>query len=138
MHHEGAGCPLDRDIDLHVEDSETTGLDNDNESTHGLDATVALGGPEAEGQPSDPRYSNQAILSALVREINDLGQWVEAGRQPAESLDHIQWELQNLSLALHPPPSPTPAEPFREVIHQYTDTLCTTQMQTNLTHYYRT
>ena len=28
---------------------------------------------------------------------------------------------------------PTPTEPFGEVIHQYTDTLCTTQKQTNLT-----
>ena len=45
-HHGGTGCHLDRDIDLHVEDSETTGPDNDNESTSGLDATVILGGPE--------------------------------------------------------------------------------------------
>ena len=43
-HHGAAGCPLDRDINLHIEDSETTGLDNNNESTSGLDATVALGG----------------------------------------------------------------------------------------------
>ena len=28
--HRGTGYPLDRDIDLHVEGSETTGLDNDN------------------------------------------------------------------------------------------------------------
>ena len=27
---------------------------------------------------------------------------------------------------------PTPTEPFREVIHKYTDTLCTTQKQTML------
>ena len=47
-------------------------------------------------------------------------------------MDHIVWELQNLSLALQPPPSPTPTEPLRQVIHQYTDTLCTTQKQTNL------
>ena len=52
--HGGTGCPLDRDINLHIEDSETTGLDNNNESTHHLDATVALGGPEAEGHPNDP------------------------------------------------------------------------------------
>ena len=31
------------------------------------------------------------------------------------------------------PPSSTPTEPFGEVICQYTDTLCTTQKQTNLT-----
>ena len=34
---------------------------------------------------------------------------------------------------LQPPHSPTPTEPFREVIHQYTGTLCTTQKKTNLT-----
>ena len=33
------------------------------------------------------------------------------------------------------PPSPTPTEPFREVICQYTDTLCTIQKQTNLTNF---
>ena len=49
------------------------------------------------------------------------------------SLDHIECKLQNLSIALHPPPPPTPTEPFREVIHQYMNTLCTTQKQTNLT-----
>ena len=40
-----------------------------------------------------------------------------------------------ISLTLLPQPSstPTPTEPFKEVIHQYTDTLCTTQKQTNLT-----
>ena len=134
--HRGRGCPLDRDINLHVEDSETTGLDNDNESTHGLDTTVALGGPEAEGHPSDPINSNQAKLMALMREINDLCQWVEAGKgQPGESLDCIEEELQNLSLSLHPPPSPIPMWPFREVICQYTDTLCTTQKKTSLTNW---
>ena len=73
-HHRGAGCHLDRDIDLHIEDSETTGLDNDNETTSGSDATVALGRPETEGHPNDPIYNNQTKLMALTREINDLHQ----------------------------------------------------------------
>ena len=34
---------------------------------------------------------------------------------------------------LQPPPSPTPTEPVREVLHQYTDTLSTTQKQIYLT-----
>ena len=132
-HHRGTGFPLDRDIDLNIEDSETTGIDNDNESIHGSDTTVALGGPEAEGHPNDPIYSNQAKLMALTREINDLQQKVETGEgQPAESLDCIEQELQNLSIALHPPPSPTPNEPFGKVIHQFMDTVCTTHKQTNL------
>ena len=29
--------------------------------------------------------------------------------------------------------TPTPTEPFGEVVHQYTDTLCTVQKQTHLT-----
>ena len=36
-------------------------------------------------------------------------------------------------IALHPPPPPKPIEPFGEVICQYTNTLCTTQKQTNVT-----
>ena len=52
--------------------------------------------------------------------------------QPTETLDCIGHELQNLSIALNQPPQPTPTEPFREVIWQYTDTLCTMQKQSNL------
>ena len=67
-HHRCTGCLLDKDINLHIEDSETTGLDNDNHSTSSSDATVALGGPEAEGHPDDCIYSNQAKLTALMRD----------------------------------------------------------------------
>ena len=130
-HYGGAGCPLDRDIDFNIE--ETTGIDNDNESTHGSDTTVALGGPAAEGHPNDTIYSNQDKLMALMREKNDLHQWAEAREgQPAESLDCIEHKLQILSIALHPLTPPTPTEPCWEVICQYTFTLCTTQKQTNL------
>ena len=48
-------------------------------------------------------------------------------------MDCIEWELQNLSLALQLPPSPTTTEPLGEVIHQYMAILSTTQRQTNLT-----
>ena len=82
-HHGGAGCPLESGIDLSTEDPEPT--DVDNEITHSSNATVALGGPEAEGQPEDHVYNNQDKLTALIREINDLHQQVEAGEaQPAE------------------------------------------------------
>ena len=73
-HHGGTGYPLDRGINLNEEDSKPTDIDNDDESTHGLDATVALGGPEAEGHPDDPICSNQDKFMALMREINDLHQ----------------------------------------------------------------
>ena len=131
-HHGGTGCPLDRGINFHAEDPEHADIDN--EITHSSDTTTAVGGPEAEGHPEDTVYSNHDKLMAPVREINDLCQWVEAGEgQPAETLDHIEHELQNLSIALHPPPPPIPTKPFGEVMWQYTNTLCTTQKQTNLT-----
>ena len=65
-------------------------------------ASVAqMGGLEAEGNTDELLPSNQAKLMALMREINDLHQWVEAREgQPAESLDCMEWELQNLSCTL--------------------------------------
>ena len=89
--HRGTGCPIDRDTNLQVEDTETTDLDNDNKSTSGSGTTINLGGPETEGHPNDLIPSNQAKLTALTREINDLCQQVEAGEgQPAESWDCIE------------------------------------------------
>ena len=38
--HRGTGCPIDRDIDLHMEDAEATGIDNNNESISGSDTTI--------------------------------------------------------------------------------------------------
>ena len=67
--HRGAGYSLDRGINLHAEDPEPTDIDND--SIHSSDTTVALGGPEAEGHPEDPIYSNHDKLTALTREISD-------------------------------------------------------------------
>ena len=132
-HHRGIGHPTARD-DLHIEDPEATGMDDDNDTISGLDATVALGGLKAEGNTNALLPNNQAKLMALTRETNDLHQWVEAREgQPVEHLDCIEWELQNLSLMLQQQPPPMPTEPFGEVMCQYTDTLCTTQKQTNLT-----
>ena len=131
-HHGGTGHLLDRGLYILVEDPEHTDIDN--ESTHSSDATVALGGPEAVGHPKEPVHNNQDRLTALAREINDLHQRETAGKgQPAETLDHIQHELQNLLIAIHQPHAPAPDEPLREVIWYYMDTLCTTQKQSNLT-----
>ena len=69
-----------------------------------------------------------------MREINELHQRVAAGKgQPAETLDHIKHEFQNLLIAIHQAQPPAPGEPLREVIQQYTDTLCSMQKQSNLT-----
>ena len=109
-------------------------IDIDNGITHSSDATIALGGPETVGHPKDPAYNDQERLKTLTREINDLHQRVAAGEgQPVETLDCIQHELQNMSIAIHHPQPPAPAKPFGEVLHQYTDTLCSTQKQSNLT-----
>ena len=95
-HQRGAGCPLDRCLDMLTEDPEHTTINN--ESTHSLDGKVALGGPEAVGYPQDPVYSNQDTLTALMREIKNLHQWVAAGEwQPAETLDCIVWTSKSLS-----------------------------------------
>ena len=100
-HHGGAGHPLDRGLDILTEDPEHGDI---NDSTLSSDVTVALGGPEAVGHPEDPVYDNQDKLTALLREIKDLHQRVAAGEgQPAETLDCIQHELQNLSIAIHQP-----------------------------------
>ena len=88
--HGGTGHPITRG-NLNVEHPEVTGMDNDNDSISGLDATVALGGLEAEANTNELLASNQAKLTALMRKINDLHQWVEAREgQPAESLDHME------------------------------------------------
>ena len=83
--------------------------------------------------PEDPAYNDQDRLEVLTREINDLHQRVAAEGQLVETWDHIQHELQNLSIAIHHPQPPAPAKPFREVLGQYMDTLCSTQKQSNLT-----
>ena len=75
-------------------------------------------------------------LTALIKEKHNLCQCVKAREgQPTEGLDCIEQELQSLTLMLQAQPTSTPAptEPFREVIHQYTDILCTTKKQKNLT-----
>ena len=130
--HRGAGCPLDRSLDVLIEDAEHIDIDND--STHSSDATFTLGSPEVVRHPEDPAYDNQYRLTALTRELNNLHQRVAVGEgQPAETLDCIHEELHNLSFAIHQPQPPPCTEPLGEVLHQYTDTLCSMQKQSNLT-----
>ena len=59
-HHRGAGCPIDRDINIYIEDMEgiNTGPDNDNDSTSGSDTTIALGGSEIDNHPDEFIPSN--------------------------------------------------------------------------------
>ena len=73
-HHGGTGCSIDRDANLCAEETEATGIDNDNESISDSDTAVALGGLEAEDNPDELLPSNQAKLIALTREIKELCQ----------------------------------------------------------------
>ena len=70
--------PIDINTYLHIINIEATGQDTNNESTYGSDTNIALEGPEAEGHPNEFIPSNQSKLTELMREINDLCQWVEA------------------------------------------------------------
>ena len=75
-HHGGTGHPIDKDINLQVEDMESinTGLDNDNESTSGSDTTIAFGRSKTDGHPDELIPNNQVKLTAPTRDINDLHQ----------------------------------------------------------------
>ena len=73
---------------------------------------IAFGGSEADGL-SDLLPNSQANLGILTKEINSSWQCVEAREgQPAgglDHLDHLEWELQNLSLMLRAQLTSTPA-----------------------------
>ena len=84
---EAQDTSLNRSLDVLTEDTECPDIDNN--SNHSSDATVALGDPEAVGQPEDPAYQDR--FTTLTKEINDLHQRVTTGEgQPAEALDCIQ------------------------------------------------
>ena len=101
--HRCAGHLIDRDTDLHMRDVEATGQDTDNESTNGSDTTIALGGPEVEGQPNEFIPSNQAKLTALMREINNL--CLSRGRRRPSSRN---FGLHRTGATLQLQPSSTP------------------------------
>ena len=77
-YHKEAGHPIAREINLHIEDQEVTGMANNNDSISGMDFNVALDGLEAEGNPNELLPSNQTKLTTLTWEINELYQQVQA------------------------------------------------------------
>ena len=60
-HHGGKGHPVDRDINLHIEDMEgvNMGPGNNNERTSGSDTTGTFRGSEVHGHPSKLILSSQ-------------------------------------------------------------------------------
>ena len=113
---------MDRDIDVTKEAHEATDTDiEDMQDFHPVE-TDHLG---------DIEHNNPARLTAITRELDDLWQQVQAEEgQPSEALNYIDWELQRLSISLNPQ---APTEPLGALIRHYTNTLCSSQKQTNLT-----
>ena len=67
------------------------------ESIHGLDSTVAVDDTPTQDQPLTP----QEKLTNLTQEVLDLQHRLESeDPQPPTILDHVQQELQHLSLNL--------------------------------------
>ena len=59
----------------------------------------------------DLEQNNPMKLVALTREVDDLYQQVQAGDgQPMETVNHIECELQRLSISLKPPAPTDPLE----------------------------
>ena len=75
-HQRSVGCPVDRDINPHIEDTEgiNTGPLNENESTSDSDTATVFGGSETDGQANELIPSNEAKLTALKRELHDVHQ----------------------------------------------------------------
>ena len=72
---------------------------------------------------------HQAGLRDLTHEIEQLWQTVEASdNDPMDAISHLECKLNRLALTLCPP---TPSEPIEEVLHQYTNTLCTAHKKTS-------
>ena len=73
--HGGAGHPgKERQLDLYIEDARgiDIGHDNDSESEHSSDTTVAFGGVEENAHLNNPLHNSQAGLKLLTREIRHL------------------------------------------------------------------
>ena len=121
-HHGVLGQPLDRDINVTRVAHKASDTDiEDMPDFH----------PVETDHLRDLEHPNPARLTAITRELDDLHQQVQGEEgQPLEALNHIEKELQRLSISLNPPAS---TEPLGEVIRHYTNTLCSAQKQTNLT-----
>ena len=83
-YHGGSGHPLDRDINVTREDHEATDSEDTQDFHHGETDCY-----------EDLEYNNQARLTAITTELDDLCQQVQAEEgQPLEALNCIEQELQ--------------------------------------------
>ena len=110
--HGGAGQPLDRDITPHGQDTDIL-----NDYHH-----------EDMDNFENMEQENHTTLKAHTRDLDDLQHRVETGEgQPREAINCMEHDLHRLSLALH---SSAPPELLDDVLHQFTETLCSAQKQT--------
>ena len=115
-HHGSSGQYLDRDINVTREAHKATGTDvEDTQDFH----------PVETDHFEKLEHNNPTRLTAITRELDDLCQQVQnEEEQPSEALNHIEKELQRLSILLN---LPAHTEPLGEVIKHYTNTLCSAQ-----------
>ena len=68
---------------------------------------------------------HQAGFRDLTLEIEQLWQTIEANdNDPMDAISHLECRLNQLALTLHPPMA---VKPIREVLNNYTNTLCNAQ-----------
>ena len=107
-HYGGIGKPLDNDSD-----------------TQDTDANIQ---DEYQADINDLEHiepDHQAGLRDLTHEIKQLWQTVKTNdNDPMDAISHL--ECKPHWLALTPSP-PMPSEPMKEILHQYTNTLCNAQ-----------
>ena len=86
--HGGAECPEDRELNSYIEGARgiDIGPDNDNESEHSSDTTVAFGGAEANGHLSDPLPNSQADLKLLTRQSRRRSRRTRLHRLPEKGI----------------------------------------------------
>ena len=111
----GTGQPLDGDATPNGKDTDANILhDYDHEDMDNFE---------------NVEQENHTNLATLTWELDDLHHRVQVGEgQPVGALYHIEHKPQRLSIAFHPS---APLEPLDDVLHQYMETLCSSQKQTN-------
>ena len=84
---------------------------------------------------------HRAGLRNLTCEIEQLQQTIKTNHNdPMDAISHLECKCNQLALTLCPP---MPVEPIGEVLHKYTNTLCSAQKKTSFcklltTRYYNT
>ena len=111
IHHGGRGQPLDKDPNLHEQDTDIP-------SDH----------LEDMDNFENVEHENHTTLKALTRDLDDLRHIGETAKdQPMEAINHLEHEIHKLPLAFHPS---APLEPLDDILKQYTETFCSAQKQT--------